>query len=252
MNYPVLAYHKITDQWELSYTMLYPKQFERQMRALAKKGFRGKSLKEYLTDPGEKNFVLTFDDAYESVYRFAFPLLEELGFTATVFALSNYIGVKNTWDLVPGKIYSMHMNAQQLKELSTAGWEVASHGKNHLDMTVMDSDELLSDLSESKEVLESIIEKSIDTFCFPFGRYNATVVEAAKSSGYNNLVGYTEKSKYGVIKRSSVYRVVDNHFSVLRKIRLKPCGMFVEHIKESFFHSFAWFARVKQKVNRKS
>ena len=66
MSYPVLAYHKISTQWEISFTMIYPRSFERQMRFLAKKGYVGKSLKEYMADPKDNYFVLTFDDAYES------------------------------------------------------------------------------------------------------------------------------------------------------------------------------------------
>ncbi len=248
MTYPILAYHKISQQWELSFTMLYPCQFERQMRYLAKKGYIGKSLKEFLMDPQDNYFILTFDDAYENVYENAFPLLNELDYTATVFALSNFIGKENTWDLIPGNIYSRHMNAEQLGELCKNGWEIASHGRDHLDMTKMDPGELVLDLKESKEILEKITGEKVDTFCFPYGKYDTAVVEAAKAEGYKHLVGYTERSRLGVIKRSSVYRVVDNKYSVLRKIKLKPLGMFFEHIKEAFFHSFALFARLKQKL----
>ncbi|MCF7832067.1 MAG: polysaccharide deacetylase family protein [Candidatus Marinimicrobia bacterium] len=248
LKYPVLAYHKVTKQWEISFTMLYPHTFERQMRYLEKKGYVGKSLREYLADPKDNYFVLTFDDAYESVYKNAFPLLKELGFTATVFVLTNYLGKNNTWDFTPGNIFSRHMDAEQLKILHTAGWEIASHGENHRAMTGMHPDSLMRELKHSKEVLTSMIGDEVETFCFPFGVYNAGVVAAAKASAYKNLVGFTEPSRYGVISRSAVYRVVDSRFSVLRKIRSCPLDLFFEGIKEGIFHSFSLLSRLKQRI----
>jgi peptidoglycan/xylan/chitin deacetylase (PgdA/CDA1 family) len=246
MQYPVLAYHKISTQWEVSFTMMYPTQFERQMRFLAKKGYVGKSLKEYLADPRENYFVLTFDDAYDSVYENALPLLKELGFHATVFVLTNYMGKKNTWDFNPGKIYSKHMDPDRLLELHKEGWEVASHGENHRSMTNMHPDPVLHELKHSKEILASLINEEVDTFCFPFGVYNAGVVAMAKSAGYKNLVGFTGPSRYGVISRSAVYRLVDTRRSVLRKIRRRPLGLFFEGLKEGLLHSFALFSRTAQ------
>lgn len=249
MNYPVLAYHKVDQQWELSFTLLYTKQFERQMNYLAKKGFVGKSLKEYLADPQKKYFVITFDDAYDSVYENALPILNKLGFTATVFAICNYIGKNNTWDYIPWNIYSSHMNKERLLALHQAGWEVGSHGLDHLVMTSMSSDEIEAEVVESKKMLEKLLGEKVKTFCFPFGRYNQEIVEKTKKAGYENLVGYTERARFGVIKRSSIYRIVDNKYSVLRKVRRKPLGMFFEHIKEGFFHSFSLIPRIKQKIS---
>lgn len=249
-KYPVLAYHKVTKQWEVSFTMLYPHTFERQMRYLATKGYVGKSLREYLTDPKDNYFVLTFDDAYESVYKNAYPLLKELGFSATVFVLTNYIGKNNTWDFTPGNIFSRHMDSEQLKKLHQAGWEVASHGENHRAMPGMHPDSVMHELKHSKEIISSMIDHEVETFCFPFGVYNAGVVAAAKACGYKNLVGFTEASRYGVISRSAVYRIVDDRFSVLRKIRRCHFDLFFESIKEGIFHSFSLFSRLKQRIRK--
>ncbi|RKY55762.1 MAG: hypothetical protein DRP93_02770 [Candidatus Neomarinimicrobiota bacterium] len=250
LKYPVLAYHKITRQWELSFTMLYPHTFERQMRFLAEKGYIGLSLRKYLEDPRDNYFVLTFDDAYESVYENAYPLLKELGFSATVFVLTNYIGKKNTWDFTPGNIFSRHMNEEQLKLLHREGWEIASHGENHRAMTGLDPNSVTYELKHSKEIISSIIDHEVETFCFPFGVYNAGVVASAKVSGYKNLVGFTEASRYGVISRSAVYRIVDSRFSVLRKIRKCPFDLFFESIKEGVFHSFSLFSRLIQRLRK--
>lgn len=252
MKYPALAYHKVTEQWELSLTMLYPRNFERQMRFLAKKGYIGKSLKDYMEDPRDNYFILTFDDAYQNVYLNAFPLLKELGFTASVFVLTNFIGRDNTWDFTPCKIYSRHMNVEELKQLHEAGWEVASHGENHRAMTGMHPDAIAHELKHSKELISSITGEEVKTFCFPFGAYNVGIVASAKACGYEYLVGYTEASRYGVISRSAVYRMIDGRRSVLRKIRIKSIGFFIERLKEDIIHSTAIFPRIFQRLRKRN
>jgi peptidoglycan/xylan/chitin deacetylase (PgdA/CDA1 family) len=248
-QYPILTYHKVTPQWELSFTMLYPEQFSRQMQFLADKGYQGCSLQAYLADPAEKRFVLTFDDAYESAYRYAAPVLERLGFSATLFVPTAYMGRDNTWDFTPGNIRSRHMDNTQLLELHEKGWEIASHGESHRVLTRMSDRELRRELEDSKIKLEQLTTKPVDTFCFPFGVYDQSVVEAAKKAGYRHLVGFTGKSRFGVITRSVVYRVVDNPRSVLRKIRIGKRGYICEHCKEQLFHAFSVFAQLKQKIS---
>ncbi len=44
-------------------------------------------------------FLLTFDDGYASLAGSAYPILADLGFTATTFLITDYIGKMNTWDL---------------------------------------------------------------------------------------------------------------------------------------------------------
>ncbi len=249
MNIPVLTYHKVSGQWEISFTMMYPGQFEKQMQYLAGKGYRGKTLKEYLRENGNRDFVITFDDAYESVYQHAYPVMKELGFRGSVFVPTKYIGKMNTWDLTLGSDPVRHMDGEQLKELHRNGWEIASHGERHRVMTGMPHAAVKKEMSYSKTLLESLISDPIETFCFPFGAYNKRIVSAARDAGYKNLVGFTGPSRYGVISRSVVYRVVDNPRSVLRKIRTKDPCRFIENAKEGIFHSFSLLTRIKQKIS---
>jgi peptidoglycan/xylan/chitin deacetylase (PgdA/CDA1 family) len=54
------------------------------------------------TGNGRTRAVLTFDDGYKSVYRYAFPLMREAGVTATVFLPTDFIGTPKLlwWDEV--------------------------------------------------------------------------------------------------------------------------------------------------------
>ena len=46
----------------------------------------------------DKALLLTFDDGYAGLAQHAYPVLAEVGFTATTFLVTDYVGRTNTWD----------------------------------------------------------------------------------------------------------------------------------------------------------
>src|SRR4030065_1715789 len=102
---PLLTYHSLDSSGSVISTA--PSRFRSQMAWLHQKGFQTLSLAEAarLVRAGqpfrERTCVVTFDDGYETVYRDAFPILQELGYTATVFLITGYCGKRNSW---PGHV----------------------------------------------------------------------------------------------------------------------------------------------------
>ena len=102
-NPPVLCYHRIGGPLELGVTRVARSTFARQMTALAREGWRTLSLADFAnprtTHPAPRTFLLTFDDGYASLADHAYPVLADLGFTATTFLITDYVGMANTWDV---------------------------------------------------------------------------------------------------------------------------------------------------------
>ncbi len=94
---PVLMYHHFTDEPELG-TMVSSGRFREQMAALQEAGFQTVTLpqvREYVYSGAplpEKPVLITMDDGYASNLTIAAPVLEELGFCATVFMIGCYEG----------------------------------------------------------------------------------------------------------------------------------------------------------------
>src|SRR2546430_2798127 len=67
--------------------------------------------------------VLTFDDGYRSFLTYAYPVLKELGFTATLFVYTDYVGTGRN-----------ALAWEDLARLAGEGFEVEAHSKSHGDL----------------------------------------------------------------------------------------------------------------------
>ena len=199
MHPTVLVYHKVDDNFEWGLTRVTPKSFKDQIRILKEDGFRFITTSELAnSDPADKVVVITFDDAYESVYDNAFPILKDENIPATIFVISDYVGELNTWDLNVGNLKFPHATWEQLKVLLDTGWEIGSHTKTHKDLRSLNDDDLKSELRESKELLESKLDITVESLSFPFGRANNREFKAAIEAEYKN---------------GSIFYPIFNHFN---------------------------------------
>lgn len=204
----ILVYHKIDDSFEWGITRQTVGQFENQIKYLFENGYKSLSLQDTFQPkenspvrnklpecqlleckasalPVEKSVVITFDDGYESVCKFAFPVLQKYGFVASVFIIAGYVGKFNDWDVTWGKRFK-HLSWEQIKELDEYGFSFGSHTVNHPDLTKLDSKSLEYELSCSKKILEDKIGKRIVFLSYPFGKYNKKAQEMAKETGYES------------------------------------------------------------------
>jgi peptidoglycan/xylan/chitin deacetylase (PgdA/CDA1 family) len=116
--------------------------------------------------------ILTFDDGYLDFYTTAYPILAQHGFKAVSYDVSGLVGA-------PG-----YMNADQIRELDRAGVEIGSHTKTHADLTTLDHDALMEQLQQPKQFFEKLLGHPVVDFCYPSGRFDATVEQAVAEVGY--------------------------------------------------------------------
>lgn len=207
LNVPILMYHHINS--EISYgenPKLYVDQelFEKEMKYLKHNKYKTITLDDLLEHlKKEKNIpykgvILTFDDGNLDFYIKAFPILELFKLKATVFVITNMINKPNY--LTTAMLQKMHKSS-----LITIG----SHTVNHPDLTTLPVQKVFYELNESKKILKNMTGININSFAFPYGRYNEEVLEGIKKAGYLNAV----TTKYGKLhKKNTLYE--------LKRIRL--------------------------------
>ena len=82
-------------------------------------------------------------------------------------------------------------------------FEIGGHTYNHTQLTQVDEHSMIYELTESKNVLESIVRKEVVSFCYPWGLYNNKVTEKVKKSGYK--LARTVKSLSTTLRRPLEY-----------------------------------------------
>ncbi len=189
MPFPVynrgLVYHKVSEQYEWGVTTTTPKQFRTQMLELQRLGFSFSRIMDH--NPHENQILITFDDGYSCINEHAAPILDEVGGVATVFAITDFVGKKNSWDYFPENKQVSHMSWSELRGLHEKGWEIGSHGKTHRRLIAMDSKHVMDELRNSKKNIEDRIGSEVTTFCPPFNAWNSDLISQIEQAGYTQV-----------------------------------------------------------------
>jgi peptidoglycan/xylan/chitin deacetylase (PgdA/CDA1 family) len=183
---PVLNYHHFLEDCG-SLLCIPPAVFDQQMKYLKDNGYRTVTMEDllgflqYRQALPKRSLMITIDDGYRSAYDVAYPILKRYGFAATLFIYTDYVGVSDkaiTWD--------------QLKEMSTNGFQIGSHTLSHSDLTMKKEGESEEDylariekeLIGSKQIIDVKLTQNTMAIAFPFGRYDDSILSLAEEAGY--------------------------------------------------------------------
>ncbi len=182
---PVLMYHKIDPRMEVGINALSPPQFQEQMAYLHQEGYQTITFQDLLftVEIPEKTVIITFDDAYASVYENALPVMEKYGQRGIVYVIGKFIGKLNEWDANFAGIKFRHMSEQQLLAIANLGWELGAHTMTHRALSWINEDHLKSEIVQSRNILEALSERPIVSLAYPFGMQNEEVRNLAKETG---------------------------------------------------------------------
>jgi peptidoglycan/xylan/chitin deacetylase (PgdA/CDA1 family) len=183
----VILFHRISKRLPKSLSQISVKQFEVFCRELALSQKKTVNFSDFLMQDDE--VCISFDDGHRSIFDFAFPILKKYNFTATIFVASGIIKGKKINDFYNTKDM---LSAENIKELSDKGFEIASHGVWHSDLTLLDENELRNELINSKTELENLTKKTVSALSFPYGSWNKKVLEVAEECGYKKFAVYRD------------------------------------------------------------
>jgi peptidoglycan/xylan/chitin deacetylase (PgdA/CDA1 family) len=193
MPFPILMYHQIDEPaargTPLRGLTVAPGSFARQMRLLKVLGYRGVSMPDFLPYlRGEKTgkvVGITFDDGYQNNLIHAAPILQELGFSATCYGVSQQMGGSNVWDhdqVAPKPL----MTASEWRQWHALGMDVGSHTRHHVRLTELDDQHAATEICQSREELEQMLGAPVRHFCYPYGLFNNKHAEMAQMAGYES------------------------------------------------------------------
>jgi peptidoglycan/xylan/chitin deacetylase (PgdA/CDA1 family) len=138
--------------------------------------FEESKLEELLKSISSKKYKvnLTFDDGHLSDLKIVAPLLKKYNLNAVFFVIASEIeSNKEKWE--------------QTKILAKMGFEIGSHGLNHVDFTILNDEKIIFELLESKRIIEKCIEKEISFLATPYGKISKKILFLSKFVGYKKL-----------------------------------------------------------------
>ena len=236
---PVLMYHRVlAEPVEHSRHGIWvtAQSFEQNLFSLQQRGYSPITFEQiqlFLNGTfalPKKPVILTFDDGYEDNYTIAFPLLKKYGFSAVIFLVADKSRRTNFWDADEPQVPLMKND--EILEMSKAGIEFGSHTVTHPNLTQSSPEQIRSELSESKQILELLIGKKIVSLAYPYGAVHAIAKSLAADSGYS----------FGIATNSGPLTFYEDLFEI-RRTQIFPWTDRFGFWKKTQW----WYERYKQK-----
>ena len=155
----------------------------------------------------KRKILLTIDDAFESFYKNAWPILRERKIPFILFVNTREVGAFN------------YMNWEQIKEINKESFvKIGNHSHSHEYLVNESSFVIKKDIEESIKIFKKQLEENSLFFSYPFGEYNLEFKKIIKSLGFKYAFGqhsgvidetkdffelprFTINEKYGDLKR---------------------------------------------------
>jgi peptidoglycan/xylan/chitin deacetylase (PgdA/CDA1 family) len=210
---PVLIYHQLLKEHENrlyknNNMVLNVDEFEKQMQLLHDNGYNTINTQTlYKYSRGEiklpkKTVLITFDDGYEGVYKYAYPILKKYGFNATVFLITSNI-TETSEEFNPDQLQFMSrqtiQNASDVFEFGSHTYQLHNLDANKNSVFANASPkEIKEDLSNSNLKINTTV------FAYPYGMYNETNIDVLKETGF--IMAFTTKEGL-VTRRTNLYKL---------------------------------------------
>jgi peptidoglycan/xylan/chitin deacetylase (PgdA/CDA1 family) len=182
---PILVYHNLAPEAK-GRLVLSVKAFEEQMRYLKAQGYRVVSLRDFVEfsrlgrQLPKRSVVITFDDGYKAFRQYAYPVLKELGFTATLFVYTDYVGAGRN-----------ALSWPELRELAAEGFDVEAHSKTHGDLRRAPGEpdaqyarRMQAELEQPLVLFQRHLGRSPSLLAYPFGAADEEVARRVGEVGY--------------------------------------------------------------------
>lgn len=176
----ILAYHEISKQPADAVHGVSPQVFRKQMEWLVDQGYRTRNLAEWACR--SEDLGIMFDDGYEDTYSEAWPVLQALNLTATVFLVAECIGGTPCWPA--GDNRAPLLNWEQVDEMARHGIQFGSHSATHPRLTDLSRESLMAQLKRSRRLMEDALGRRVELLSLPFSLVSAEVMECAQQAGF--------------------------------------------------------------------
>jgi peptidoglycan/xylan/chitin deacetylase (PgdA/CDA1 family) len=180
---PILTYHRVhLYATELTKSIpdetVEPETFAAEMRALARAGFHTISQTQLFRAMFDgaplpsKPVLITVDDGYVDDVTNILPVLKRYHMVATFY-------------IITGRFHEPgFVNRREVLELDDAGMDIGAHTVSHVPLNAVPTSEMVRQIVDSKRALQRILGHFVYFFAYPYGAYDAAVVDEVRKAGF--------------------------------------------------------------------
>lgn len=186
----ILFYHRVSDDDDP--LAVSPRRFREQMELLAAEGVEAVGLTTAV-DLLERGLsppcvvAVNFDDGYRDVAENALPVLERLGFRATVFLPTGVIDGTASFPWYERQ--PPLLGWDEVVELDRAGTlSFEAHTVTHPNLLLLDDTSARYEIAQSKLDLETRLGRPVQAFCYPAGLFGERERRFVAESGFRAAV----------------------------------------------------------------
>ena len=228
LQIPIFVYHDIVEdesKIEYDYMQTPADTFEKQITGLMKLRYKPISYEDLVAyKNGEKaipkwSFLITFDDGYTGVYKYAFEVAKKYNIPMASFEITDTIGSAGYYDW------------NQAREMHESGlMSIYLHGYTHVKYDEKTPEELLLDTNMAYENLQNELGKKdiLKVFTFPYGLSTNHGREVLKDAGYIQNLTDNRINSSNNLDLAGLHRCYPLNDSVL-KILLKIQYRFIRY-----------------------
>lgn len=204
---PILMYHYVEyNQNEEDFLRdqqnVPPNVFENQLITLKNAGYTfitPKDIPDILNKTNndleelKKYVIISFDDGFRDFYTDAYPILKKHSVSAI-----NYI----PYYLIDRQDY---MTKDMLEKVAKDPLiEIGSHTLNHAYLLNIPDQIANNEIQLSKDYMEESLGVKVESFAYPFGKYDEKIIEKVKEAGYKTAVTVDSG---GIVKSDDLFRL---------------------------------------------
>lgn len=209
---PIIMYHNISNKSRLwGKYVVSEQELEKDFIYIKNKGYNTITMSDIIAyangegDLPDKPIIITFDDGYESVYAYAFPLMKKYNMKAVVSIVGSYTDLFTRED--DHNLDYSHLTWEQVNEMSDSGLaEIQNHtynmheiSKNRRGCGIIKGEsisaykeELENDLGKLQDEILMYTGKSADTLTYPYGYISPESIDIIKEMGFKAALTCTE------------------------------------------------------------
>ena len=217
----VINYHVVSDD--------LAKRFLRQMIVLIKLVKPISAVRRRKLSPAKSYVAITVDDAFCSFARNAWPVFQELQIPVTIFVPTSYLGRGSAWVDYGGNnpVGEDVISEQILMEIASNEFvDVGSHTATHADLVKLPDEAVRLELYASREDLEMMLGRTIESISFPYGSFGDRELRMAKEAGYRYQFSVLPRRSLSVLREGLIGRVDVQPTDWPIEFRLKLLGAY--------------------------